>query len=443
MSNFLIKNVQVVSSESITTLDVHISNGIIQKLGTELSVEGNITEIDGTGKYLFPGVIDDQVHFREPGLTHKGEIYTGARAAVAGGTTSFMEMPNTVPQATTQELLEQKYQRAAQVSLANYSFFMGATNNNLEEVLKTPADKVCGVKVFMGSSTGNMLVDDEGTLENLFRNCPQLIATHCEDEATVRANTEAMVAKYGDNIPIELHPDIRNTEACYLSSSKAVALAKKTGARLHILHISTEKELSLFEPGELKGKKITAEACIHHLWFSREDYKTKGKFIKWNPAVKDKSDRAAIRQAVLDGRIDVLATDHAPHTLEEKDNPYTKCPSGAPLVQHSLVAALQLAEQGVWDFKMVAKKMAEAPSQLFNIKNRGYIKEGYAADLALVTKKGWQVSKENILYKCGWSPLEGENFDYQVEKTFVNGHLVYNEGQFDESLKGQRLAFHV
>jgi dihydroorotase len=389
-----------------------------------------------------PGAIDDQVHFREPGLTHKANIYTESKAAVAGGITSFMEMPNTVPNTLTQELLEEKYAIAAESSLANYSFFMGASNDNLEEVLKTDPAKVCGVKVFMGSSTGNMLVDKKETLEALFSNCKMIIAAHCEDEATIKENTEKFRQKYGEEVPIEAHPIIRSEEACYLSSSFAINLAKKHNARLHVLHISTAKELELFEKKPLKEKRITAEACIHHLWFTDADYKDKGNFIKWNPAVKRKEDRDAILEAVKDGIIDIIATDHAPHTLEEKQNSYFKAPSGGPLVQHAVAAMFELHHQGKITLEKLVEKMCHAPAALFEIEKRGFIKEGYWADIILVDPKAnWTVTKENILYKCGWSPFEGQTFQSKVTHTFINGHLSYNDGAFDETIKGARLMF--
>jgi dihydroorotase len=439
---YLIKNAFIVNEGKVFQSDLLIEDGKIASIGNNLPADG-CEVIDATGKYLFPGVIDDQVHFREPGLMHKGEIYTEAKAAVAGGITSYMEMPNTVPNTLTQELLEEKYAAASQKSLANYSFFMGASNDNLEEVLKTDPEKVCGVKIFMGSSTGNMLVDKKEVLEKIFANSKMLIATHCEDEATIRANTEKAQEKYGEDVPIEMHPVIRDTEACYLSSSFAVGLAKKYGARLHILHISTAKELSLFEnKTPLKDKKITSEACIHHLWFTDEDYKDKGSLIKWNPAVKKQSDRDAIREAVNNGTIDVVATDHAPHTIEEKQNKYFKAPSGGPLVQHALVAMLDLYHQGVFSLEKIAEKMCHYPAILFRIKERGFIRKGYMADLVLVDlESSWKVEKENILYKCKWSPFEGHTFKSAVTHTFVNGHLVYNNGNFDETIKGQRLLF--
>ncbi len=451
----LIENVRIVNEGSVSEGDVLIEGAFIKKIsyssaqkkpdrdsGVDLDMHADHV-IDGTGKYLLPGCIDDQVHFREPGLTHKGEIYTEAKAAVAGGITSYMEMPNTVPNTLTQALLEEKYKRAAQVSLANYSFFMGASNNNLEEVLKTDPANVCGVKIFMGSSTGNMLVDKRQALEDIFSKSPMLIAVHCEDEGIIRANLELFKKKYGEGMAVECHPLIRSTEACYASSSLAVELATKFNSRLHILHISTEKELSLFDSTKpLKEKRITAEACIHHLWFCDEDYTEKGNFIKWNPAIKCKQDRSAIRRGVLENKIDVIATDHAPHTVEEKKQSYLKAPAGGPLVQHVLVAMLELSRMGQISIERIAEKMSHAVADCFGIRNRGYIREGYYADLVLVDLNSpWTVEPSNILYKCGWSPFEGTRFNSSVTHTFVSGHLAYANGQFDESKKGERLLF--
>lgn len=439
----LIKNAHIVNEGKITKGDVLIENEWI----SQITVPGQVTTadkiIDAEGQYLFPGCIDDQVHFREPGLTHKAEIYTEAKSAVAGGVTSFMEMPNTIPNTFTQELLEEKYARASAVSLANYSFYIGASNDNIEEVLKTNPATVCGVKIFMGSSTGNMLVDNRQTLEALFSKCEMLIATHCEDEATIRHNTQVYKEKYGDNIPIECHPLIRSEEACYRSSSLAVELAKKYNTRLHILHISTAKEIALFDNSKpLKEKRITAEACIHHLWFSDADYQTKGNFIKWNPAIKKASDRDAILKAILDNKIDVIATDHAPHTKEEKSQAYAKAPSGGPLVQHSLNALLELYHQKKITLERIAEKTAHAVADCFHIEKRGYIRENYFADLVLVDlKKQYTVEPSNILSKCGWSPFEGQTFHSVITHTFVSGHLVYNNGVFDETKKGKRLHF--
>lgn len=439
----LITNANIVNEGNIFRGSVLIDGKVISKISeSEIKSSADKT-IDAKGKYLLPGVIDDQVHFREPGLTHKGEIYTEAKAGVAGGVTSYMEMPNTVPNALTQELLEQKYKRASEVSLANYSFFMGASNDNIDEVLKIDPGNVCGVKVFMGSSTGNMLVDNKTTLENIFSKCKLLIATHCEDEATIRANMEKYKTEYGENIPIACHPLIRSEEACYKSSSLAVELAKKYNARLHILHISTAKELELFDSKTpLKQKRITAEACIHHLWFSDEDYITKENLIKWNPAVKTKKDRNAILKGVLENKIDVICTDHAPHTLEEKNQSYFKAPSGGPLIQHSLVAMLEFAYQKKITIEKVVEKMSHALADCFQIEKRGYIREGYFADLVLADLDcPWTVEKSNILAKCGWSPFEGQTFHSKVTHTFVNGNLIYENGKFDESKKGQRLLF--
>jgi dihydroorotase len=439
---YLIKGGTIVNEGRLLHADILINGQWIEKIGSGLA-DSSATEINAEGMYVVPGSIDDQVHFREPGLTHKGDLYTESRAAVAGGITTFMEMPNTVPNALTQELLQDKYDRAAQVSVANYSFFMGASNDNIEEVLKTNPQEVCGVKVFMGSSTGNMLVDAPDTLNKIFGEVPMLIATHCEDEATIRKNTADFKAKYGEDVPMEMHPLIRSEEACYLSSSMAVELAKKHNARLHILHISTAKELSLFRNDiPLEQKRITAEACLHHLWFSEEDYKEKGAFIKWNPAVKKASDRAAIWQAVLDNRIDVLATDHAPHTLDEKSNTYFKAPSGGPLVQEALIALFEKAKEGVIPIEKVIEKTAHAPAVLFEIEKRGFIREGYFADIVLVNPlKKRRVEKSNILYKCGWSPFEGIEFSHSIDKTFVNGQLLFSDGKIIEGSIGQRLKF--
>ena len=439
---YLLKGGTVINEGKKAVKDILIVNDKIEKIADVITDE-NAQEINVEQKYIIPGMIDDQVHFREPGLTHKATIFTESRAAVAGGITSFMEMPNTVPNALTQELLQDKYDIAKESSFANYSFFMGASNENIEEVLKTNPENVCGVKVFMGSSTGNMLVDEPSTLEKIFSEVPMLIATHCEDEATIRKNTALYKEKYGENVPIYCHPEIRSEEACYLSSSMAVELAKKHKARLHILHISTAKELTLFDNSKkLKDKLITAEACIHHLWFSKEDYKEKGTFIKWNPAVKEKSDRSAIWQAVLDDRIDVLATDHAPHTIEEKNNTYFNAPSGGPLVQHVLPALFEKAKDGVISLEKIVEKTAHAPAILFNVQERGFIREGYKADIVVVDpNKSQLVAKENILYKCGWSPFEGTRFSHSIEKTFINGNLVYDNGEILKEKAGERLTF--
>lgn len=439
----IIKNAFVVNEGKVVKSNVLIIDDFIAEIAQHDITENADKVIDAAGQYLFPGCIDDQVHFREPGLTHKGEIYTEAKAAVAGGVTSYMEMPNTVPNVFTHALLEDKYNRASEVSLANYSFFMGASNDNLEEVLKTDPQNVCGIKVFMGSSTGNMLVDKRETLEGLFSKCNMLIATHCEDEHTIKHNMEVYREKYGEDVPMACHPEIRSEEACYKSSSLAVELAKKYNTRLHILHISTAKELELFDNTKpLKEKRITAEACIHHLWFSDEDYKTKGAFIKWNPAVKKASDRDAILAGVLNNKIDVIATDHAPHTIEEKNQTYFKAPSGGPLVQHSLNALLEFYKQGKMTLEQIAEKSAHAVADCFQIEKRGYIRKGYFADLVLVDlNQSYTVDKSNILYKCGWSPFEGFTFHSKITHTFVSGHLVFENGKFDESVKGQRITF--
>lgn len=443
MSDWLIRAAHVVNEGKTFQADVLVRGGRIERVATEgIGSARNVTEVDAEGKHLLPGCIDDQVHFREPGLTHKDDIAHGSAAAVAGGVTSFMEMPNTVPNTLTQPLLADKYALGAASSVANYSFFMGVGNSNLDEVLRTDPKNVCGLKAFLGSSTGDMLVNDEHTLDALFRQAHMILAVHAEDEPTVRANTAAAVARYGEDIPLEEHPRIRSAEACWLSSSRAVARAKEHGTRLHVLHISTARELELFAPGPLDGKRVTAEACVHHLWFTDSDYAKKGTRIKWNPAVKTKEDREAIRRAVIDGRIDVVATDHAPHTLEEKARPYTSCPSGAPLVQHSLVAMLELMHEGVFTLEHVVEKMCHAPARLFDVKDRGFITEGLFADVVLVDLDSpWTVSKDNLLYKCGWSPLEGQRFRARVDKTWVNGRLVYNEGKVDRSARGERLLF--
>ncbi|TND00376.1 MAG: dihydroorotase [Bacteroidetes bacterium] len=443
MDRLLIKNALVVNEGKTEKLDLLIADGKIAELSSQVRSQQAVETIDASGLHLFPGLIDDQVHFREPGLTHKADIGSESRAAVAGGVTSYMEMPNTVPGAVTQETLAWKYARAAETSAANYSFFMGTTNNNLEEVLKTDPRNVCGIKIFMGSSTGDMLVDNTEMLEGLFSQVNMLIATHCEDDVMIRHNLAAYKEKYGDDIPVRFHPLIRSREACYSSSAKAVTLAKKYGTRLHVLHISTAEELALFENNlPLRDKKITAEACVHHLWFSDADYETRGNFIKWNPAVKTSADRDAILKAVLDNRIDVIATDHAPHTREEKKQAYVKAPSGGPLVQHALISMLELAKQGKITHEKIAEKMCHAPAELFRIEKRGYIREGYHADLVLVNMHDpREVNSANILSKCGWSPFEGITFSAGVTHTFVNGQLVYHKGVINERVRGQRLLF--
>ena len=438
----LIKNAHLVNEGRVYKSDVLIENKTIKKIDAEINIKVDRV-IDAKGLHLMPGVIDDQVHFREPGLTHKANIYTESKAAIAGGITSFMEMPNTKPLALTQELLEEKYKIAAETSIANYSFFMGASNDNLEEVLKTDPKTVAAIKIFMGSSTGDMLVDNKDVLEEIFTKSTMLIAVHCEDEQTIQENTIAAKKKFGEEVPISEHPNIRSAVACYKSSSMAVKLAKKHNTRLHVFHISTEKEIALFDNSiPLKDKKITAEVCIHHLWFDESKYAEKGTLIKWNPAVKKESDKNALMQALLDGKLDVIATDHAPHTLEEKSNTYFKAPSGGPLVQHALPAMLAFVNQEKISLEKVVEKMCHNPAICFQVKNRGFIREGYFADLVLIDlDKPWVVSKENILYKCGWSPLEGEAFNAQITHTFVNGHIAYEYGIFDETNKGMRLDF--
>ena len=439
----LIKNAKIVNENQIFESDLLIEKDLISKISKNISEEGADKIIDASGKYLLPGIIDDQVHFREPGLTHKGDLESESRAAIAGGVTSFIEQPNTVPNAVTQELLEEKYQIASEKSFANYSFMMGGTNDNLEEILKTNPRNVAGIKLFLGSSTGNMLVDNPETLENIFSKTKMLIAVHCEDESTIRKNTEIYKEKFGEDIPMKYHHLIRSEEACYLSSSKAVELAKKTGARLHIFHVSTAKETELFQNNiPLKDKKITAEVCVHHLTFTNEDYETKGTLIKWNPAVKTEKDKDGLWEALLDDRIDIVATDHAPHTWEEKQNVYTKAPSGAPLVQHSLVAMIEHFKKGKISLEKIVEKMCHNPAILFQIEKRGFVKEGFKADLVLVDLDDeFTVSKENILYKCGWSPLEGTTFHSKITHTFVNGNLVFENGKVSEEKFGERLLF--
>ena len=445
MQNYLIKNVQVVNEGRIIVSDVLIKNGRIEKIGELITqVDSSVKDINGEGKYLLPGAIDDQVHFREPGLTHKATIYTEAKAAVADGVTSFMEMPNTIPNALTQDLLEDKYSIASKTSLANYSFFMGTSNNNADEVLKTNDKRkdVCGIKIFMGSSTGNMLVDSPNTLDKIFRESEVLIATHCEDERIIKENLEK-IRKENRELTAADHPVIRNEDACYESSLLAIQIAKKYNTRLHILHISTEKELMLFtNMFPLKEKRITAEVCVHHLHFTSDDYARLGNKIKCNPAIKAPHNREGLWKALLDDRLDVIATDHAPHTMEEKNEPYEKAHAGLPLVQHSVLLMLHYYKQGKISLEKIAEKMSHAVADCFQIKDRGYIREGYFADLVLIDmKQQTKVSKENILYKCGWSPLEGFEFPATITHTFVNGHLVYGNGMFDESFKGQRLSF--
>ncbi len=442
MKSIIIKDAQIINRGEITAGDVLIKNGRIERIDPIIDENANQV-IVAAGKHIMPGVIDDQVHFREPGLTHKADLYTEPRAAVAGGVTSFMEMPNTKPAALTQELLEQKYQTAAQKSLANYSFFMGASNDNLEEVLKTNPQKVCGVKAFMGSSTGNMLVDDPLTLEGLFSKVDMLIATHCEDETTIRANLEAYKERYGEEVPIHCHPEIRNVEGCYKSSSLAVALAKKHNTRLHILHISTADELDLFRNDiPLAEKRITSEVCVHHLYFNSADYERLGTQIKCNPAIKAVNHQSALFPALLDNRLDIIATDHAPHTWDEKQGTYFKAPSGVPLIQHTLNVMLEFYHQGKISLERIVEKMCHAPAICFQIENRGYLDEGAWADIALFDlEKEWTVQKENVHYKCGWSPFENHTFRGAIEATIVSGHLAYQNGEFFEDKKGERMTF--
>ncbi|HLN52429.1 MAG TPA: dihydroorotase [Lentimicrobium sp.] len=441
---YLISNVNIVNEGSITHGSVLIDNGVIAKIsesGPELSDGAEV--IDGKNGYLLPGVIDDQVHFRDPGLTYKGDIYTESKAAVAGGVTSFMDMPNTIPNTLKQELLEDKYRIASEKSLANYSFYMGVSNDNVGEVLKTDPSRVCGIKIFLGASTGNMLVNNTKTLETIFRESKCLIAVHCEDEPTIRENLAYYRQHYGDDIPPTAHPLIRNREACLRSSTFAVNLARKYNTRLHILHLSTADEMDLLSAESLNDeKRITGEVCVHHLWFNDLDYETLGNRIKWNPAIKEESDRKALIKAVKNNKIDIIATDHAPHTDQEKKNPYLSCPSGGPLVQHSLLAMLEKVNEGELDIQTIVEKMCHAPAKLFHIEKRGFIREGYHADLVLVKRNSpWQVHKSNLLYKCGWSPFEGVTFNSKVTHTFVNGNLVYNDGQFNEEFRGSRLIF--
>jgi len=442
MAKYIIKNASLVNENKVFISDVLIQDGIIQKIDTDIS-DANAKVIDATGKHLLPGVIDDQVHFREPGLTHKGNIGSESKAAIAGGITTFMEQPNTIPQTTTIEKHEAKFALAANSSFANYSFLFGGTNDNLEEIKKLDKLSCSGVKLFLGSSTGNMLVDDEVVLEKIFRSTEMVISAHCEDETTIKNNLERYKQQYGDDIPVKYHPLIRSEEACYLSSSKAIGLAKATGARLHVFHLSTGKEMDLFRNDiPLEEKKITAEVCIHHLWFSDADYEEKGTLIKWNPAVKTAADRSKLWEALLDDRIDVIATDHAPHLLEEKDNVYTKAPSGGPLVQHALPAMLEKHKEGQISFEKLVEKMCHNPAKLFDIEKRGYLREGYFADLVLVDlNDSWQAKSAINHYKCGWSPFDEYTFSSKITHTFVNGHLAYENGNFSEQRNAKRLTF--
>lgn len=443
MGRILLKNAKIVNDNKIFPADILLEDDVILKIEDQISSDSAAKVMDLEGKYVIPGAIDDQVHFREPGLTHKGTIATESRAAVAGGITSFMEQPNTNPQTTTIEALEDKFEMARNSAFANYSFLFGGTNDNLEEIKKLDKNACSGIKLFLGSSTGNMLVDNEEVIEKIFRNTEMVISAHCEDESTIKANFAKYKAQYGDDIPVKYHPLIRSAEACYLSSSRAIALAKKTGARFHVFHLSTGKETELFRNDiPLEDKKITAEVCIHHLWFSEEDYDTKGTLIKWNPAVKTAADRDQLWEALLDDRIDVIATDHAPHTLEEKNNVYTSAPSGGPLVQHALPAMLEKYHSGKISLEKIVEKMCHNPAKLFQIKKRGFIREGFYADLVVLDlNDSWTVTKENIAYKCGWSPFEGNSFKSRITHTFVNGHLAYENGNFSEERKAMRLTF--
>ena len=446
---FLIREAEIINEGKIITGHVLVEGGIIKEIipGNPDNIPEEFLQdaviIHAKGKFLLPGVIDDQVHFREPGLTYKGDICTESRAAVAGGVTSYMDMPNTNPKATTLEFLEQKYHIASKKSVANYSFFLGATNENIKEIESADPGNICGVKVFMGASTGNMLVDDPGTLENIFERSPLLVAIHSEDEKIIRENLSLFTEKYNENIPIEAHPLIRSEKACYTSTTKAIGLAKKFNTRLHILHISTGKELGLLDNSiPLEKKRITGEVCVHHLWFDDRDYKTRGSLIKWNPAIKTENDKNALFCGLLDNTIDIIATDHAPHTLEEKQNPYISSPSGAPMIQHSLVAMFEFWHRGMISVEQIVNKMCHSPAILYRIKNRGFIRKGYFADLAIVDPNSpWTVNKTNLLYKCGWSPMEGVHFSSAVTHTFVNGELVYENGRSDDSVRGMRLEF--
>ncbi|NJX14897.1 dihydroorotase [Tamlana crocina] len=440
----LIKNANIVNEGTVFSGDILIEGEFIKRIAESISPKSaDVNVVDAEGKYILPGAIDDQVHFREPGLTQKANIETESKAAIAGGITSFIEMPNTNPQTTTIEKLEEKFKIAEKTSSANYSFMFGGTNDNLDEILKLESGQVAGLKLFLGSSTGNMLVDDPEVLEKIFKSTDMVISVHCEDEGTIKSNFKKYHDTYGDDIPIKYHPEIRSEEACYLSSSKAIELAKKTGARLHIFHLSTGKETELFSNKiPLKDKKITAEVCIHHLWFSDEDYEKKGTLIKWNPAVKKASDREQLWEALLDDRIDVIATDHAPHTIKEKNNVYTSAPSGGPLVQHALPAMLEMYHRGKITLEKVVEKMCHNPAILFQVEKRGYIREGYYADLVMVDLNNpWTVNKDNILYKCGWSPFEGTTFKSRITHTFLNGSLVYQNSKFSKEKAAKRLTF--
>jgi dihydroorotase len=443
MKTSLFKEARIINRGKIFEGDLLVKGHRIERIDSSINIEGRVTEIPVSGRHLIPGIIDDQVHFREPGLEHKGNIFSESRAAIAGGITSFMEMPNTKPPAVTQELLEAKYKIGSTNAWANYSFFMGATNDNLEEVLKTDPAMVCGVKVFMGSSTGNMLVDNKATLEQLFSSCPMLIATHCEDEATIRRNMAEANERYGKVIPPSAHPWIRSREACLLSSSQAVELAKRHNTRLHILHISTADEVAIFEQGPVGNKRITAEACVHHMYFSDQDYVALGNQIKCNPAIKTVDDRAAILKAVFEDRIDIIATDHAPHTWEEKSQAYEQAPSGLPLVQHTLLLMLSHWQEGRIKLERIVDKMCHAPADCFRVAERGYLDEGYYADVVLVdVEKETTVTKESLLYKCAWSPLEGRTLPGRIDGTWVNGTRLFEDGNVIGEPAGKRLSFY-
>ncbi len=442
MKDALILNARVVNDGRITEEDIWIRNGRIEQIGSNLSARPAEIILDAEGKVLMPGMIDDQVHFREPGATHKGDLHTESRAAVAGGITSFMDMPNTNPLTVTLQALEDKYLLAAQKSLANYAFYLGATNENIDVIRALDPRQACGIKVFMGASTGNMLVDSEAALEVIFRDAPILVATHCEDTPIIQANERAFREQFGEDVPMEAHPEIRSEEACFRSSSFAVGLAKRHGTRLHVLHLTTAREMKLFQEGPPDNKRITAEACVHHLYFDASDYAHKQAFIKCNPAIKTRQDRDAIRQALIDGRIDVIATDHAPHTLEEKLNRYFSAPAGLPLVQYALPMVLEMYHDKLLSLELIAEKTSHAPARLFNIPERGYIREGYWADLVLLDlERSERVEREDVRYKCGWSPVEGRVFRSIIESTFVNGHLAYHQGKLDDAHLGQRLEF--
>jgi dihydroorotase len=446
MNSIYIKNASIVNEGRTFRGDVLIKGELISDIGSieRSRIPDGAKVIDANGLFLLPGIIDDQVHFREPGLTHKGDILSESRAAVAGGITSFMDMPNTVPQTTSLDILNEKYKTGADNSLVNYSFYIGGTNKNLKELLNTDPESVCGIKLFLGSSTGNMLVDNENVLKEIFSKSALLIACHCEDEPTIRKNTEVYRQKYGEDIPMKFHPFIRNREACFITSSYAIKLAREFSTRLHILHLSTADEMKLFDNElALHEKRITSEVCIHHLWFDEADYERLGTFIKWNPSIKTKYDRDALIKGVNNNLIDIIATDHAPHTIEEKSNTYFKSPSGGPLIQHSLVAMMEMYHQGLFSIEKIVEKMCHNPAILFRIKDRGFIREGYKADICLVDpNRSWTVSRENILYKCGWSPFEGTTFSSKVIKTIVNGTLVYDDGIINENFRGQRLMFY-